>query len=145
MSALMAGRPRDALVFTAPMGGPVTDAHFRNRVWNPAVEAARLCGNPAPGRGQQYRRGACTPAACDDTQHKIRRFAPAGDAAHRGVLAGSGRGAAVRRPGPARHEDYATTQRYAHLAPDAHGKVREFWAGISDARATHDAKEGRSS
>jgi site-specific recombinase XerD len=22
-----------------------------------------------------------------------------------------------------RHEDYATTQRYAHLAPDAHGKV----------------------
>jgi site-specific recombinase XerD len=22
------------------------------------------------------------------------------------------------------HEDYATTQRYAHLRPDAHGKVK---------------------
>jgi integrase len=46
MSVLMAGRPRDALVFTAPEGGPVSDAHFRNRVWYPAVAAARLCGNP---------------------------------------------------------------------------------------------------
>jgi len=26
------------------------------------------------------------------------------------------------------HEDYATTQRYVHLAPDAHGKVIESWA-----------------
>jgi integrase len=33
MSVLMAGRARDALVFTAPEGGPVTDEHFRNRVW----------------------------------------------------------------------------------------------------------------
>ena len=40
MSVLMAGRPRDALVFTAPHGGPVTDKHFRNRVWYPAIEAA---------------------------------------------------------------------------------------------------------
>jgi hypothetical protein len=35
MSVLMAGRPRDSIVFTAPEGGPVTDAHFRNRVWYP--------------------------------------------------------------------------------------------------------------
>jgi site-specific recombinase XerD len=42
MSVLMAGRPRDALVFTAPQGGPVTDGHFRNRVWYPAVEAADI-------------------------------------------------------------------------------------------------------
>jgi hypothetical protein len=40
---LMAGRPRDSLVFTAPHGGPVTDGHFRNRVWYPAVEAAGIC------------------------------------------------------------------------------------------------------
>ena len=26
------------------------------------------------------------------------------------------------------HEDYATTQRYARLAPDAHSKVLESWA-----------------
>ena len=43
------------------------------------------------------------------------------------------------------HEDYATTQRYAHLAPDAHGKVRESWARRSDAPLTHDAKEARPS
>jgi hypothetical protein len=42
MSALMAGRSRDALVFTAPQGGPVTDRHFRNRVWYPAVKAAGI-------------------------------------------------------------------------------------------------------
>jgi hypothetical protein len=40
MSVLMAGLPRDALVFAAPEGGPVTDGHFRNRVWYPAVAAA---------------------------------------------------------------------------------------------------------
>jgi site-specific recombinase XerC len=39
------------------------------------------------------------------------------------------------------HEDYATTQQYAHLAPDAHGKVIESWArrlGVSSSgtRAT---------
>jgi integrase len=42
MSALMTARPRDALVFTSPVGGPVTDGHFRNRVWYPAVEAAGI-------------------------------------------------------------------------------------------------------
>lgn len=38
----MAGRSRNALVFTAPGGGIVTDGHFRNRVWYPAVEAAGI-------------------------------------------------------------------------------------------------------
>ena len=35
------------------------------------------------------------------------------------------------------HEDYATTQRYAHLAPGAHGKVIDSWARRLDARVTH--------
>ena len=30
-----AGRPRDALVFTAPEGGPVDDGNFRDRIWYP--------------------------------------------------------------------------------------------------------------
>lgn len=38
----MAGQARDALVFTAPEGGPVSDGHFRNRVWYPAVVAAGI-------------------------------------------------------------------------------------------------------
>ena len=35
------------------------------------------------------------------------------------------------------HEDYATTQRYAHLAPDAHSKVIESWTRRRDASVTH--------
>ena len=35
------------------------------------------------------------------------------------------------------HEDYATTQWYAHLAPDAHNKVLESWARRRDASGTH--------
>lgn len=73
MSALMAGRSRDSLVFTAPEGGPVTDGHFRNRVWYP---------------GDRRGRSAPVPA----TDH----------ASHRGLVAGAGRRAALRRPGAAR-------------------------------------------
>jgi len=40
LSLLMAGREREALIFTAPGGGPVDDVNFRNGVWLPAVEAA---------------------------------------------------------------------------------------------------------
>jgi integrase len=90
MSVLMAGRPRDALVFTAPMGGPVTDGHFRDRVWYPAVAAAGIRRFPP----------------------RVMRHTAASWLVQDGVplldvqaLLG--------------HEDYATTQRYAHLAPGA--------------------------
>jgi site-specific recombinase XerD len=43
------------------------------------------------------------------------------------------------------HEDYTTTQRHAHLAPDAHGKVLESWARRLDARVTHGRKKARPS
>jgi len=33
-------RPREDPLFIAPHGGPVTDEHFRNRVWYPAITAA---------------------------------------------------------------------------------------------------------
>ena len=45
LSVLMAGRPRDALVFTADGGQPVSDENFRNRIWYPAVEAAGVRGS----------------------------------------------------------------------------------------------------
>ena len=59
MSALMAGRPRDALVFTAPEGGPVDDGNFRDRVLvpgrggrgHPPLSAA----DHAPHRGELAR------------------------------------------------------------------------------------------
>jgi integrase len=116
MSVLMTGRPRDALVFTAPEGGPVTDGHFRNRVWYPAIARAAIRRYPP----------------------RIMRHTAASWLVQDGVplydvqaLLG--------------HEDYATTQRYAHLAPDAHSKVLESWSRRLDASVTHDAKEGRSS
>lgn len=42
LSVLLAYRPRDALVFIAPEGGPVGDMNFRNRVWWPAMAAAGI-------------------------------------------------------------------------------------------------------
>jgi len=42
-------------------------------------------------------------------------------------------------------ESFSTTQRYTHLAPDAHGRVLESWARRDDASATHGAKEARPS
>lgn len=114
MSVLMAGRPRDALVFTAPHGGPVTDEHFRNRVWYPAIAAAGVRRFPP----------------------RIMRHTAASWLVQDGVplydvqaLLG--------------HEDYATTQRYAHLAPDAHSKVIESWSRRLGAPVAHGRKEGR--
>jgi integrase len=94
MSALMAGRPRDFLVFTAPEGGPVTDGHFRNRVWYPAVAAAGI--RRFPPRIMRHTAASWL----------VQDGVPLYDVQH---LLG--------------HEDYSTTQRYAHLAPDAHSKV----------------------
>jgi len=116
MAALMAGRPRESLIFTAPEGGPVTDGHFRNRVWYPAVAAAGIRRFPP----------------------RIMRHTAASWLVQDGVplydvqaLLG--------------HEDYATTQRYAHLAPDAHNKVIESWTRRRDASVTHGQKEAHPS
>ncbi|HEV2257142.1 MAG TPA: trypsin-like peptidase domain-containing protein [Streptosporangiaceae bacterium] len=43
------------------------------------------------------------------------------------------------------HESYRTTERYAHLAPDAHDKVVQSWARRHDALVTHERKKGRPS
>ena len=116
MSVLMAGGARDALVFTAPEGGPVSDGHFCNRVWYPAVTVAAIRRFPP----------------------RIMRHTAASWLVQDGVplydvqaLLG--------------HEDYATTQRYAHLAPDAHGKVLESWSRRRGARVAHGMQEDRSS
>lgn len=108
MSALMAGRSRDALVFTAPLGGPVTDGHFRNRVWYPAVAEAGI--RRFPPRVMRHTAASWL----------VQDGVPLMDVQ---MLLG--------------HEDYATTQRYAHLAPDAHDKVLQSWARQADASVTH--------
>lgn len=119
MSELMVGRPREGIVFTAPEGGTINDSDFRMRVWYPAIKEAAVRRFPP----------------------RIMRHTAASWLAQDGVplydvqmLLG--------------HEDYATTQRYAHLAPDAHDKVIDSWnrrTSGSDARVTHQRKEARPS
>ena len=91
--------PCQALVFPASAGGPIDDGNFRDRVWIPAVKRAEIRKFPP----------------------KIMRHTAASWLVRGGVplydvqaLLG--------------HESYATTQRYAHLAPEAHSKVIESWA-----------------
>ncbi len=108
MSVLMSGRPRDALVFTAPGGGPIDDGHFRTRVWYPVITAAGVRRFP----------------------QRIMRHTAASWLVQDGVplydvqaLLG--------------HEDYSTTLRYGHLRPGEHGKVIESWLRHTDASVTH--------
>jgi integrase len=99
MSKLMAGRDRESLVFTAPEGGPVSYANFRNRVWYPAVAAAGI--RQFPPRVMRHTAASWL----------VQDGVPLYDVQ---ALLG--------------HESFATTQRYAHLAPDAHSKVLESWS-----------------
>jgi integrase len=126
MSRLMKGRRREALVFTAPGGGTVDDGDFRNRVWYPAVAAARLCGNAAPGEGGRVVSGECG-QVCDDPAHRIRRFPPR-------IMRHTAASWLVQDGVPLYdvqallgHESFEVTQRYAHLARDAHDKVVSSW------------------
>lgn len=119
MSGLMRERPRDSIVFTAPGGGTINDSDFRMRVWYPAVEKAG-----------------------------IRRFSPR-------IMRHTAASWLVQDGVPLYdvqsllgHESSVTTQRYAHLQPDAHAKVIESWGRRtdgSDARVTHNRKEARPS
>jgi integrase len=110
LSVLMTGRPRDALLFTAPGGGPVDDVNFRNRIWWPAVTATGIRRFPP----RIMRHTAASWLVMDGV--------PPYDVQ---ALLG--------------HESFATTQRYAHLAPDAHSRVIASWSRRADASLTHGA------
>jgi integrase len=108
LSVLMTGRDTDALVFTAPEGGPVGDVNFRNRVWWPAIAGAGIRRFPP----RIMRHTAASWLVIDSV--------PLYDVQ---ALLG--------------HESFATTQHYAHLAPDAHSRVIESWSRHRDASLTH--------
>lgn len=105
LSALMIGRPRDAAVFTAPAGGLINDSDFRHRIWYPAVKAAGV----RPFSPRIMRHTAASWLVMDGVDlYRVQ------------ALLG--------------HESFSTTQRYAHLAPDAHDKIRDSWRRSADAR-----------
>lgn len=106
------GREPEALLFTAPLGGPMSDVNFRNRVWFPAVARA--------GVERQ-------------TPHTMRHTA-ASWLVQDGVDL-------YRVQALLGHESFATTQRYAHLAPSAHEAIRAAWENLG-ARTVHAHGEG---
>lgn len=110
-SELMQGRDRDALVMCGARGAPINDSDFRHRVWVPAVRKAGL--RPVPPRIMRHT--AASWLVMDGVDlYRVQ------------ALLG--------------HESFRTTQRYAHLAPDAHEKVRESWRRMADARAPQTKK-----
>jgi site-specific recombinase XerD len=103
-------------VFTDSAGGPVSDANLRNRVWYPAIELSGVRRFPP----------------------RIMRHTAASWLVQDGVplydvqaLLG--------------HESFATTQRYAHLAPDAHSRVIEASTRRRAVILPESGKEGRTS
>jgi integrase len=89
--------PTDPL-FAGPRGGPMDSGNWRNRVWAPAVEAARLA-DPQP------------------TPHSLRHTAVA-----LWIAAGADRLTVARWAG---HGDAGFTERvYGHLFPDTHDRTR---------------------
>jgi len=106
LSALMTGRPMTSPVITAPKGGMVDDSDFRLRIWYPAIEKAGVRRLPP----RAMRHTAASWLVMDGVDlYRVQ------------ALLG--------------HESYATTQKYAHLAPDAHDKVLESWRRTGDARS----------
>lgn len=132
--------PCPGLVFPAARGGPIDDGNFRDRIWYPSVEAARLCGNfgseEATKNKAAFAAGRCGPY-CDDPMHRIRRFPPR-------AMRHTSASMLVQDGVPLYdvqlllgHEDFRTTQKYAHLAPGRHDAVRESWKKRDHARSTH--------
>lgn len=113
LSGLMEGRPLEAAVFTAPKGGLVDDSDFRLRVWYPAIRASGV--RRFPPRVMRHTAASWL----------VQDGVPLYDVQ---ALLG--------------HESYATTQRYAHLRPDAHAPVVESWRRTSDARSEQRRRPG---
>lgn len=109
MSRLMHGRDRSELVFAGPRSRHAWHSYWYDQ-WYAAVNHAGVSNYPP----HVLRHTAASWLVMDGVD--LRRVQ---------ALLG--------------HERYSTTERYAHLAPDAHDKIRDAWRA-RDARTTHEAQ-----
>lgn len=118
MAALMQGRSREGLVFRTDSkrpGRPLADSNWR-RVWHAAIDRAnekiRSEHKKAGRKGEPELVPGHPPHTCRHTAASwlVQDGVPLYDVQ---ALLG--------------HESFATTQRYAHLAPDAHDAVLASW------------------
>lgn len=136
MSKLLADRDPAAWVFVATRRSPgssefsnVSGANWRRR-WYAAIRAAN---RKITAENRKRPKGKKIPPIPEHDPHDCRHTA-ASWLVQAGVPLYD-----VQRL--LRHESYATTQRYAHLAPDAHGAIEDGWSKIM----THQARTGRAS
>lgn len=102
LAPLVVGRHPDEPVFPAAGGKFMGDTNFRNRIWDPAVVRAAV----PRGTPHDMRHTAASWLVMDGVSlYKVQ------------ALLG--------------HESFSTTQRYAHLAPDAHDQIRAAWRNLS--------------
>lgn len=136
---LVVGRPAAAFVFPGRGGRPVSDVNFRNRLWGPALARAGLCPAHRPPAGTVPDEdplglraaavadcAACAPVP-RGTPHDMRHTA-----ASWLVIDGVD---LYRVQDLLGHESFKTTQRYAHLEPNRHDRIREAWGRPQDPRA----------
>lgn len=107
MSALVAGRPRDALIFVTPRGSrPLTQANW-NRMWRAALKAAKVA----------YR----SPHTCRHTcaSWLVQAGVPLYDVSRQ-----------------LRHSTITQTQKYSHLAPGSQAQIVDAWKFMAHQRRT---------
>lgn len=135
LAALAKGRPREGLMFPGPGGEALKYPTFWEVHWKPALVNARTCLH-ACGKDEEGK-----PACTKPKDHGVEYARPhtlRHTAASWLVMDGVDLYRVQHLLG---HESYATTQRYAHLAPDASERITEAWGrivpGTHDASVTH--------